>query len=55
MLIVGSWIKPAIIIIFMNLCGTRWSYAGILDWGRAANKIEINIPWLPCKYSKLLW
>lgn len=53
MLIVGSWINPTIIIFFLNLCGTRWSYAGILEWGRAANKIEINIPWLPCKYA--LW
>ncbi len=51
MLIVGLWTKPSIIILFFNLCVTKWSSAGILDWGRASNKIEINIPWLPCKYT----
>ncbi|XP_065212217.1 pancreatic triacylglycerol lipase-like [Planococcus citri] len=48
MLNVGSWAKPTFgITLFLSLCVVKWSSAGILDWGRAANKIEVNIPWLP--------
>ncbi|KAL6958655.1 triacylglycerol lipase [Sarracenia purpurea var. burkii] len=48
MLNVGSWAKPTFgITLLLSLCVVKWTSAGILDWGRAANKIEVNIPWLP--------
>lgn len=51
MLNVGLWAKSTFVTLFLSLCVVKWSSAGILDWGRAANKIEVNIPWLPCKYD----
>ena len=44
--------RPSTFILCLLVLSGRPATAGILDsfnWGRA-DKIEVNIPWLPCEY-----
>lgn len=36
------------VVLFASL--VHLGTTGLLDWGRN-NRIEVNIPWLPCEYK----